>query len=77
MIDFMIHDHGTVILFEPLTDVAKRFVAECVNLEDWQKLGTNQFALDHRIAHNFIQILKEEEFTFIAGMGVRPSATRH
>lgn len=61
--DFLIHagEWATVWQFEPVTEAAKEFVEENLELEDWQKLG-GTFACDHRPARQLARQLSDEGF---------------
>ena len=45
---------GTIVLFVLNTDIAKAFVDENVQLESWQWIGDQGFAVDPRCAENLI-----------------------
>lgn len=59
--DFEIIPDGTVWLFRPLNDDARKFARERIQIEDWQWLGTG-FAVEHRYAIELRQILIDEGF---------------
>jgi len=54
--DFTAENHGTVIIFHAMTDRAKDEI-EFMNLEDWQFVGNDSFAIDHGIARHFAETL--------------------
>lgn len=64
--DFLIHagEWATVWQFEPKTEAAKEFIAENVELEDWQVNGP-MFAVDHRPARDLARYLTEEGFVLL------------
>jgi hypothetical protein len=51
-------------MFEILSEVAKTFVEENVQLESWQWMG-NSFAVDHRYADDLIAGMKEYGLTVL------------
>ena len=60
--DFLIEEHGSVVLFTPDTAEAKE-KAQHLGLEAWQWVG-NSFAIEHRMAYGLIYRLQEECYTF-------------
>jgi len=48
-IHFLVRNEGTVLAVWPVTKEAKIFVKDKVQLESWQRLGINGFAVDHRM----------------------------
>ena len=51
---FEVRDEGTVVLIIPVTELAKKWVNENVQVESWQWLGQG-FAVDHRYAPDLLQ----------------------
>ncbi len=49
--DIRVADEGTVFLFTILSERARQWVEENVNLEGWQWLGRESFAVDRRYAY--------------------------
>ncbi len=62
--DFAIHAEGfaTVWLIEPVSQAAKEFVLEQLDIEEWQWAGVG-FAVDHRAARDLCQALTDEGFS--------------
>lgn len=60
-IDFRVQSHGTIWLFEPLTDRAKDYATTVMDVQDWQWLGP-AFGVDHRLALDLVTNLEEEGF---------------
>lgn len=58
-----VSNHGTVIGFTPLDEEGRSFLAD-VGAEAWQFLGST-LVLDHRVAHDFITLAKEEGIEFV------------
>lgn len=61
-IDFKVVDHGTVLVFDPLTDRAKVFSRERVDIPDHMRVGRWAFAADHRPGHDLLRGLVGEEY---------------
>lgn len=61
--DFLFDDHGSIIEIVPLNLDAQTFITNNVHVEDWQQLGNGGFAVDHRIAVEFRDILIHEGFS--------------
>ena len=49
--DVRVANHGTISMFTPLTEAAEAWVAEHLQLEDWQYLGKS-FSVEHRYARD-------------------------
>jgi hypothetical protein len=47
--DVLVENHGTIFLFTPMTERARTWVDEHVQLDSWQWLGTS-FSVEHRFA---------------------------
>lgn len=62
MSDFRVTDHGSVVAFQPLTQAAKDWVAEHVQLESWQWMGA-VFHVDHRPAVGLLAAIQDFDFT--------------
>ena len=56
--DFDTMDFGSVIMFLPLTEEARRVMDEEMALESWQMRG-NGFVVDRRVAMDLIDALNE------------------
>jgi hypothetical protein len=61
--DFDVRQDGSVFAFTALTDAALAHVREHVQLESWQWLGSQMFAVDHRLAPDLAYQLREDGFT--------------
>jgi len=61
--DVEILDLGTVVLVQVNTDTAALFVAEHVELEDWQWLGARSFAVDFRYAADLVAGMQDHGLT--------------
>lgn len=48
-VDVEVENHGTLFKFRPRTEAAKLWVAEHVQLDDWQWMGGG-FCVEHRYA---------------------------
>ena len=58
MTDFIITDHGTTVLFTPISEAAKEFTtSDELGLADWQFIGNDSFAIDHRPAAELVNQL--------------------
>ena len=57
-IDVRISNQGTMWMFTPLTNTAKEWVEENLDLESWQKMG-DSFAVDHRPAAALAEGMQE------------------
>jgi hypothetical protein len=51
MRDFLIADHGSIILIMPITEAARKWIDENVVSEPWQWLG-GALCVDHRCARD-------------------------
>ena len=56
--DVQVVDHGSVVTFQALTDVARSWMDEHVVSEPWQWLGS-ALAVDHRLAGQLIEGMYE------------------
>lgn len=56
--DIKVWREGTVVAFEVRTERAREWVAEHVQLESWQWIGT-AFAVEHRFAEDLIEGMSE------------------
>ncbi len=65
--DFIVTDQSSVWLFEPLTEAARRFVRQNVNMDEWLWMD-RQFVVDYLAAGALAEELQDEGFTV---------ATRH
>lgn len=52
-VDVIVHNGGSIFMFQPLTQRAKDWVIENVGLESWQWLG-NSFVAEHRFACDLV-----------------------
>jgi hypothetical protein len=59
--DFRISDQGSIVLIEPVSDAAREWTAENVQLENWQWLGP-AFTVDHRMADPLIAAIVDDGF---------------
>ena len=59
--DFTYRDEGTVILFTIHNDATRQWVEDNLDLESWQWVGANSFAIDRRPAIQLIEALREAE----------------
>jgi hypothetical protein len=60
-IDFLVRPHGTVWMFEPLTERAKDHALIVMEVQVWQWHGP-AFGVDHRVAPDLAAALAEEGF---------------
>jgi len=60
--DVVVDDQGTIWMFWPVTEAAKQWVAENVQLESWQWMG-ERFGVDHRPARQLLQGMVEAGLT--------------
>jgi len=58
-IDFLVRPHGTIWLFEPVTERAREYTLTYLDIQDWQWVGPS-FTVDHRIANDLVIALEEE-----------------
>lgn len=61
MTDFIVQNHGSIWLFQPVSEQAKELAQNDMGLEDWQWLGKS-FSVDHRPAHALVQQLQDEGY---------------
>ena len=68
--DVLITDHGSVVQFTAETEAAEHFFNRLpggrrygLAPESYQRIGTNSFAADYRVAESIIAILKHEGYT--------------
>lgn len=57
--DVLVHNEGTVFVFNPLTARAKEWIDEKVQTESWQWLGT-RLVVEHRYAWALAQGMQDE-----------------
>lgn len=55
MTDVLLENDGSVVRFEIQTPEAMNWVKENINLEGWQWLGRNSFAVEHRFAKDIAE----------------------
>lgn len=60
--DFLVRPHGTIWLFDPVSERAKKFTGTDLDVQDWQWIGP-AFTVDHRLANDLIAALEEEGLT--------------
>lgn len=53
MTDFRIANHGSIVMVEPVTQPAKQWVEDNVQLEGWQWMGP-AFSCDPRMVDNLV-----------------------
>jgi hypothetical protein len=56
-VDVLVHNEGTVWLFNPISERASEWVGEHVLTEPWQWLG-QQFAVEHRYAPAIVEAMR-------------------
>jgi len=56
--DVLIHNEGTVFLFNPLTPAAQEWFAENVTSEPWQWFGTT-LVVEHRYSSGLVEGLTD------------------
>jgi len=59
--DFLVTTYGSVWTFQPLTDIAKDFTKNNLDVQDWQWMG-RAFGVDYRIANDLLIALEDEGF---------------
>lgn len=59
--DFRVTNLGSIWVIRPVSDNAKTFTKEHIEIEDWQVLG-DAFGVDHRPAHALVNALLSEGF---------------
>lgn len=62
MTDFKLHNHGSVVMIEPVSHEAKDWVRENLDLEGWQWMG-NAFAVEPRMVDNLVAGIEEAGLT--------------
>jgi hypothetical protein len=70
--DFVVRDEGTVWVFTPQSDRARKLVSD-IGLEEWQRAGQG-FALDHRPARELVTRHQAAGFTVGPDRGQAPGA---
>lgn len=60
--EIAIYDHGTIVQFEPLSELAVEWFAEHVESESWQWIG-GRLCVDHRLADDLATGLQEAGFS--------------
>ena len=60
--DFIVETHGSIWLFEPVTEIAKNFTGTDLDVQSWQWLGP-KFGVDARLANDLVSALEDEGFT--------------
>ena len=64
--DFKVTTHGSVWLFEPLTQIAKNFTGTDLDVQGWQWMGP-AFGVDARLANDLVSALEDEGFILEIG----------
>ena len=59
--DFMVTTHGSMWLFEPLSERAKNFTGTDLDVQPYQWLG-KAFGVEARLANDLVTALEEEGF---------------
>ena len=52
--DIRVSNHGSIFMVSPLSDAAREWVDEHVQLEDWQWMG-NAFSVDRHYIENLVE----------------------
>jgi hypothetical protein len=60
--DFIVETHGSIWLFEPVTESAKNFTGTDLDVQSWQWMGP-KFGVDARLANDLVSALEDEGFT--------------
>jgi hypothetical protein len=63
--DILVDDRGSVFLLTPVTQLAKEWVKEHLNLEGWQWLG-DAFAVEHRFVAALVDGMKSDGLKVVA-----------
>jgi hypothetical protein len=58
MTDISIQDHGSIVMFVPLTEGGTEFLTTEVQTEAWQWMG-HSLAVDHRMAGGLIEACQD------------------
>lgn len=58
--DVKVHDQGSVVQFEVVSDAAKVWVAEHLEIEGWQWMG-NRFAVDRRYVDPIVAMMEDQD----------------
>lgn len=56
-LDVTVLDEGTIIIFTPVSDDAREWFAENVQMEDWQRVGAG-IAVDHSYADDLLHFIR-------------------
>jgi hypothetical protein len=59
--DFIVTTHGSIWLFEPVTEIAKNFTGTDLDVQSWQWMGP-AFGVEARIANDLVSALEDEGF---------------
>ena len=57
--DISVIHHGSVVEFSIRSGEARDWVREHVHIEDWQWIGRDSFAVDHRLAYGLIEGMQD------------------
>lgn len=66
MVDLLVRDEGTVVVFSPVSKPAREWIDEHVCSEPWQWLGDN-LVVDHRYAPVLIAAAAESGLGVVLG----------
>ena len=58
-LDIEVLNQGSILVFKPLTKIAKAWIKENVHLESWQMWAGGAFTVDHRCAENLIHGMRK------------------
>jgi len=55
VVDVTVENHGTLFAFNLLTDAAREWVAQYVDIEDYMWAGDRRFNCEHRCARHLVE----------------------
>ena len=59
-VDVEVENHGSIFIFRTLTDTARSWVSENVDLPEYMRLGPDAFTVEHRCAADLASGMQSE-----------------
>lgn len=60
--DFVVSDHGTIFLLQPLSPAASQWVEDQFQLESWHWHG-NSIAIEHRFIRDIVEGIRSDNLS--------------
>jgi hypothetical protein len=70
-LDFLLHEHGTITLLEPLTERAHDWTKANMQVEDWQRY-VDSIAIEPRLVKDIVEGAQAAGLTVETSLSRRP-----